>query len=418
MSNDKLLRIIEYGVKHKYFNKQKYILGLFSFIAEDDYEDEFFIIKDKKFYLKIEDGEPYLLDTDYKDDLLNFKDKVNLPAGYLVNNSKDIETTIGRVVMNYVLLARNFGNKIPYINESFTVGYIEDNYIATLLTDDENDLEKITVKEYIQFMDAVLYISGWSKFLSVAGTKKSVLPPDGIEEYKKKVVAELEKKYGKDKMNTAKVTAELEEKLSKYDEEWLKGDVSNGRLMYGKTKLARKKLFLNFGTSNTFGGKEDGVVNSLGEGWGTDPEQLTTLFNDARSGSFYRGAETQNGGVASKVLLRASSDIDIVDKDCSTKTGAMKKISDSDIGRQKMVGNKWVTITDKDVGITTIVRSPMYCKLKKDFCLECMGENMKGHTKGVSLMSIETGGSMLAMSLSKFHASALQLTNVSISDFK
>jgi hypothetical protein len=423
MNNDLLLKIIEAGIKHKYFHKQDYILGLFSFIAEDAYEDDMFIIKDKTLSLKIAD-EVTVLSKNYTDTLLDFKIKVNLPKGYIANSDKNIETTIGRVVMNYLILAKNFSNKVPYINEPFTIGDIEDKYIATMLIDNEykgdDVLSKITIKEYIDFMDSVTFIEGFSKLLSVAGTEKSLLPPKGIDEYKKKVVKELESKYGKDGMKDPKVISELEAKLKAFDDEWLKGDVSNGRLLYKKTKLARKKMYLNIGASNTFSGKEDGVTNSLQEGWGTDPEQLATLFNDARAGSYFRGIETANGGVAAKHLLRASADKSIVNTDCNVTIGDESIVTDQHLGRYVISNGKPVLLDSNNIskfkGKVHMLRSPMTCKLKKDFCVKCVGENMKDYEKGVSLMAIEVGGAILAMSLAKFHATGLELTEVNIED--
>jgi len=419
MNNELLLKIIEAGIKLKYFNKQDYIVTLFSFIAEDEYEDDLFIIKDKTLSLKIED-EVIVLSKKYTDTLLDFKDKVSLPKGYIVNSDKNIETTIGRVIMNYLILAKNFSNKIPYINEAFNIGEIEDKYIASMLTDDPNDLTKISIDEYISFMDSVTFIEGFSKLLSVAGTEKSLLPPKGIDEYKKKVVKELEAKYTKEEMKDPKVISELENKLKKFDDDWLEGDVSNNRLLYKKTKLARKKMYLNIGTSNTFNGKDDGVTNSLQEGWGTDPEQLATLFNDARSGSYYRGIETANGGVSAKHLLRASADKSIVNTDCGSTLGDEEVITDQHLGRYVLVGTKAVLIDTETLkkfkGKLSTLRSPMFCKLEKDFCVKCVGENMKDYEKGVSLMAIEVGGSILAMSLARFHSVGLELTKVSIED--
>ena len=419
MSNEVLLKIIEAGVKFKYFNKQDYILTLFSFIAEDVYEDDFFIIKDKTLSLKLEDG-VILLSNKYTDTLLDFKDKVSLPKGYIVNSDKNIETTIGRVVMNYLILSKNFSNKVPYINEPFDIETVENKYIVNMLTDDPNDLTKISIDEYVDFMDSVTYIEGFSKLLSVAGTEKSLLPPDGIDEYKKKVVKELETKYTKEEMKDPKVIAELEKKLKEFDEAWLKGDVSNNRLLYKKTKLARKKMYLNIGASNTFNGKNDGVTNSLQEGWGKDPEQLATLFNDARSGSYYRGIETANGGVSAKHLLRASADKTIVGTDCGSTLGDDEIITEQHLGRYVIVGNKSILLNNetfpKFKGKVHTLRTPMSCKLKKDFCVKCVGENMKDYEQGVSLMAIEVGGAILAMSLSKFHASELSLTKVTIED--
>ena len=419
MNNELLLKIIEAGIKFKYFNKQNFILTLFSFIAENEYEDDLFIIKDKTLSLKLED-EIIVLSNKYTDTLLDFKDKVKLPKGYIVNSDNNIETTIGKVVMNYLILSKNFSNKIPYINEAFDIGTIEDKYIASMLTDDPNDLTKISIDEYIKFMDSVTYIEGFSKFLSVAGTEKSLLPPKGIDEYKKKVVKELETKYSKEEMKDPKVISELEEKLNKFDEDWLKGDVSNNRLMYKKTKLARKKMYLNIGASNTFNNKDDGVTNSLQEGWGTDPEQLATLFNDARSGSYYRGIETANGGVSAKHLLRASADKSIVNTDCGSTLGDEVIITDQHLGRYVIVGTKAALLDTETLkkfkGKLATLRSPMFCKLEKDFCVKCVGENMKDYEKGVSLMAIEVGGSILAMSLARFHATSLSLTKVTIED--
>jgi len=419
LSNDRILKIIELGVNKKYFLKQSYVLSLFSFIAEDSYEDDFIKIENKTFYIK-DDDELIEITDKYNDKLLNIKDQVELPKGLLINNDKNITTTIGRVVMNYIILVHNFKQKVPYINEKFTIGDIEDKYIAPLLTEDENDLEKITIQEYKSFMSSVTYIEGFSKVLSVAATYKSMLPPDGIEDFKKKLVKEMVEKYGPEWHNDPIHTAELEKKLKEFDDKWLEGDISNGKLMVKKTKLARKKMFLNIGMANAFGGKQAGVSNSLMEGWGNDEETLSTIFNDARSGSYYRGVETRDGGVAAKVMLRASSDINIVKTDCGSKLGFNRLITNDDVGRYILISGKPVLLTNENIkpyiGKEQVLRSPMYCKLNKDFCSVCVGENMKDYEKGVSLLGIDLGGSILKLSLAKFHSSALELTEAKIAN--
>ena len=419
LSNDLIIKIIELGVNKKYFLKQSFVLALFSFIADEVYEDDMIVIKDKTFSLK-DDDELIKLTNKYTDKLLNINDRVDLPKNLLINNTKDISTTIGRVVMNYIILVHNFKHKIPYINERFTIGDIEDKFIAPLLTDDENDLEKITISEYKSFIASVTYIEGFSKVLSVAATYKSMMPPDGIEEFKKKVVKEMIDKYGPDWHNDPIHTAELEKKLKEFDDKWLEGDISNNKLMVKKTKLARKKMYLNVGMANAFHGKQAGVSNSLMEGWGTDEETLSTIFNDARSGSYYRGVETQDGGSSAKFTLRASSDINIVNTDCGSTIGMSKIITDNDIGRYLIVNKKPLLLTRENIGTYKnkehAIRTALYCKLEKDFCSKCVGDNLKDYEKGVSLLSIDVSGSILKLSLAKFHSSALELTDVKVNN--
>jgi len=419
LSNDLLIKIIDFGVNKKYFLKQSFVLALFSFIADDAYEDDMIVIKDKTFSLK-NDDELIELTNKYTDKLLNINDKVDLPKNLLINNTKDITTTMGRVVMNYIILVHNFKHKIPYINERFTVGDIENKFIAPLLTDDENDLEKIAISEYKSFIASVTYIEGFSKVLSVAATYKSMMPPDGIEEFKKKVVKEMIDKYGPDWHNDPIHTAELEKKLKEFDDKWLEGDISNGKLMVKKTKLARKKMYLNVGMANAFNGKQAGVSNSLMEGWGTDEETLSTIFNDARSGSYYRGVETQDGGSSAKFTLRASSDIDIVDTDCGSNISMPRIISDDDIGRYIIINRKPLFLTHENINTYKnkehTIRTTLYCKLEKDFCSKCVGDNLKDYERGVSLLSIDVSGNMLKHSLAKFHSTALELTEVTIDD--
>ena len=418
LNNIQMVAIADIGTKYKGFAKQKYIFDLLAYIAEDEYEDEFIVIKNKQFFLKGTD-EDILLSNKYETPILGFTDKIILPKNYLANIKGELTTTIGRLIMNYILLTRNFGSKALYLNEEFNIATIEKKYITELLTDDPNELDKISIKEYIRFMDSVTFIEGFSKVLSVAGTEKSTVPAAGIEEYKKKVMKEIKDKYNiTGKIKDPKIISEIETKLNAYEDEWLKGDVSNGRFIYSKTKLARKKMFLDIGVTNTFNGKEDGVTSSLLDGYGTDPETLTTLFNDARSGSYYRGNGTRDGGVAAKVLLRATSDISVIDDDCGSKEGLAITVTDKTIGRYIVQGNSLVLVTSDNIskylGKSAVMRSPMFCKLDRNFCLKCVGIGMKGHEKGISLLSIDVAGAMLKNALKKFHSSELQLVNADV----
>ena len=419
LNSQQLLLLANLGTKNNAFSKQQYIFDIFSFIAEESYEDEFIVISNQQLFIKIDDEEVLLVNK-YTEPLADFTDKLSIPKGYLVNINNNLDTTIGRLIMNYLMLVKNFSNKIPYINKPFNIGTIEKDYITTMLTDDPNQLDKIQISEYHKFLDATTYIEGFSKVLSIAGTEKALLPPDGIEEYKKKVLKEIKDKHKiTGKIRDPKIIAEVEAKLKAYEDKWLEGDKANGRLLHGKTMLARKKMYLNIGVSNTFNGKDDAVENSLLEGWdSSDPETLATLFNDARSGSYYRGNGTKDGGVSAKILLRATSDINVVDNDCGSKLGLKVVVTESMVSRYILVAGKPLLLTKDNIGTykgkVYRIRSPLYCSAHRDFCATCTGEGLRGQEKGISLLSIDIAGKILDIALKAFHSRELSIVNADI----
>ena len=50
-----------------------------------------------------------------------FTDKVEAPKGLLKNLKSNVDTTVGRLLMNKILIDRVFGDRIEYINKSMTV---------------------------------------------------------------------------------------------------------------------------------------------------------------------------------------------------------------------------------------------------------------------------------------------------------
>ena len=97
-----------------------------------------------------------------------------------------------------------------------------------------------------------------------------------------------------------------------------------------------------------------------------------------------------------------------------------KIITDNDIGRYLIVNKKPLLLTRENIGTYKnkehAIRTALYCKLEKDFCSKCVGDNLKDYEKGVSLLSIDVSGSILKLSLAKFHSSALELTDVKVNN--
>lgn len=425
--NVNIKNYLKYSFENKYPTDIDWVIGLFATITNEAFESKYFIVKDKKFFGKV-DEDTLLLAEDYTDPVLVAKDPIEVEQGYLCNIDKRITTTYGRLVINYIIGIYCFNCKIPYINEKFTLKDIENRFILKMLTDDESSKDGITVAEYKEFLDAGLYIENFSRYLSIAATEKSALPPKGLEKFKKDTLKYMKEKYGEDFAKNPLAIAELEKKMLEFDADYLKDDPSYGKLLSGKvTNVARKKMFLIFGIGNSFEDEPEGILDSLHEGWDLDPKKLTAYANDSRSGSYGRGKETQNGGVVAKVALRATTDIKIKQTDCKSKVGREINITEKSYKRylnRYMLDkdNKPVLLTEDLlktlIGKTIKLRTPLYCHLENDYCTVCTGESIKDYENGVSLLVSGVGGKILSISLKAFHGKELKTGTIDLGVIK
>jgi len=421
---NKIVEYLGYAIKNEYPLHLKWMVDMFGIIANDEYEDEYVYKKKDNILVKQDDKIISLYDQP-KSPLFNVKDIIKIPKDFLPNLDKDIETTVGRLIMNYLLLAYNFNHKIPYINRKFSVAEIED-IIAKKLTDDTTDPEGIYIKEYIQFVDMVTYIKNFNKINSISATAKTLLPPPDIQKYREQLIAEYKKKYGPKALEKKNVIAEIEKKLEEYEKEYIKKDPAYGKLVTGKVSGARKKMYVSYGTGMEFtpSNRAKYVDKSLIEGWDKDPEKLTVMFNDSRLASYNRGKQTQDGGVVAKITLRAVNDIKILDTDCGTNVTEKVLVTKDNykklINRYMIIGNTTVEITEdniKDYMNKYInLRTPMGCKLEHHYCVRCSTSEMKNYENGLSLLVNEVAGAILNESLKAMHKSGIESTTLNIDD--
>jgi hypothetical protein len=357
--------------------------------------------------------------------LYSFKEIIPVDATWCMNITAPIETTIGRLLFNLLCLVPAFDTRIPYINGPAVVSKIED-IIAPKLQNTppagtERSTEYIYVDEYIRFADSLQYISSLSQITCWAATEKNIRAPDGIKAFKAKLIT----KYG-DSLKDPVQLAAFEAELRDYDEAFMKGDPSNGTFVAGKVKnIARKKMFLSIGSEKGFTETLEAapILNSLDEGWPTDPEQFTVLMNSSRSASYSRGSETVKGGVSAKVLLRAANNFRIIDTDCQSKLGITRTFDDSNI--EQLVGRYILTPSLVLVEKTTdavnylnrdiIVRSPMWCQMPGDtICKVCSGVKLAQFPTGITIPVTEISSIILAASMAAMHAQVLSTATIDV----
>ena len=358
--------------------------------------------------------------------LFRFKDRLTIDSTWCSNVAEPIETSIGNILFNNLCLLPSFGNKIPFVLGRVSVSKLEE-YIAPLLKSvpsegEERDATALYVDEYIKFVDSLQFISSLSQLTAWSATPKALTPPTGIKEFK----AELLKKY-EGKLNDPVELSKFEGELVAFDDNYLKDDPGYGTFISGKVKnIARKKMFLTLGAEEGFKKSldVDPVINSLEEGWPTDPQQFTALMNILRAGSFSRGAETVKGGVSAKMLLRAANNFRIQDTDCGTKLGIHRTFDSNTIsqlvgryiinkGQPILVEN--ITEAANHLETPLIVRSPMYCILSGDtICKVCAGVKLSKYPTGLSIPLTEISSIILTTSLKAMHGKVLSTGKLDI----
>lgn len=409
---------IIYSLTFKLYRKMNWFFSLFA--IQKDIDNEFLRIDKitKKAYVKVNGNEEEIIYTP-GEPIFKMSERILINKDYVENLDTEIETFLGRIFINKILICDCVGNKISFIDKPVKTGAIEKEYAKAL----KNDI--ITVEQYLTFTNNCIYMHGLSRIVTVSATPKNILPPPGIEEFKAKIVSDLNNKYGPDWVKDRSKVVEFETALKNYDTEWLKGDPSFGKLISGKVKDgARTKMFLTYGAEVAFdkkSGKTDLVTNSLLEGYPKDRELLTNMFNTSRSGSYDRGKNTQKGGSAAKDILRATSSITITDRDCGDDVGKIKIVTEENYStlsdRYIINKGKPELITDPKayIGKVITIRSPMTCKEKgSSLCQICLGNSLKDYKTGISILVTDVSSILLATSMAAMHFKELKTIDFNI----
>lgn len=347
--------------------------------------------------------------------LFDFADRIQIKKGEIPNADRDLDTTIGNLLVNYILLIYPFNDHYPFITGPISVSKIED-WIA-------RDLDRtITVEQYLKFTDAAFYLTNFTQISVWAATPKTVVPPPGIQEFRDKLLEEY-----KDRLHDPVVAAEIDKQLVEYYKEYIKGDPGVNFLMSKKSiDTVARKLFLMQGVDARLddGPHVNPVTRSLVEGW--DVSKFPDMMDGLRAGSYSRGAQTALGGEQVKWLMRTSSNMRITQKDCGSTLGDIFLVTPNNV--QSLVGfsiienGKTVEINDmeqanKYLGKKVEKRTPMYCKLDKtDYCEICCGKNLSANPKALSMAVSEYGSIFMNLMMKKMHVSGLSVEKADLKE--
>lgn len=355
--------------------------------------------------------------TDNRPTPLLLSDEVQLVKGDL-NVKEDGIYLLGDIILNYLMVIYPLGNVIPF-TPKLSPSKVED-YISYELG------KSISITEYEMFVEASDLIQQLADFFVTSSTDKSISPPPGIEEFKKKLYKEAREKYG-DRLDTdIKLVVDIEKQLVEYDREYMKDDPTYNVVVNEKViSNARKNLYATIGTEIGMDGKVAPIVeNSLLEGYPEDNKQIAALYNSSRKGSIMRGHMTQYTGADANTTSRSLNAVTVELGDCNTPNAddvlITKDNYDEYINYYIMVNNKPLMLTPSNIndyiGKTVKMRSYLYCKMGNNkYCSTCSGRQGEDNKKIAIVLSTEnnaifTNGSMKAM-----HDKTLKLVEYSLS---
>lgn len=403
-----------YAIKAELLTNLKFYYTVMTIPLQNS--NEYFKIDNKRYFVKLDKGYEEVSGKTTDEPLLAIGDPITLFNADLPNIETSVDTTVGKAIINYVTLVYNFKGKIPYVNKNMISCSTLEDLVCDALKKDV-----VTVQEYINFVDSCSMLQALSRITTVSATEKTMTPPPGIIEFKNNLIKKYDKLYGKSWVKDMVRVIEFQDELKKVDDEYMADDPTNGIITSGKVKNnARVKQYLSFGTDAGFSeGSDitpDLVFNSLLEGYPADIKQLTTIYNSSRAGSFSRGNETKNGGVAAKNLLRATASLVIEPGDCGSKIlkelHVTKDTAEALIGRTILVNGKLEKIDNpnKYIGKVVQLRSPMYCKRTNGhICGVCAGDNLLNYRKGVTILATDISSVLMKNSLKKMHTSVKKL---------
>ena len=300
-----------------------------------------------------------------------------LHAGDIANYTdvEELPTTMGRLLLNYVILVDPFGPLVPYINNIWRIGPIEESFMFESLRQG-----KITVDQVKHYSRNLHWLGHFTELAVPSFSERSLTVDPRILARRDEL---LKEHHDEIVAGNAVIMNKIETELIAMDKESLKGDEST--LFYDNDnksyEIHRKMMLVSGGMVPEFGGKGYNFIGgSLEEGW--DIKNFPVICNEVRRGSFATAIQTAKGGEETKFVIRVFQNTKIVADDCGSNDYllvTLTKDSAKDyLYRNIMVNGVLVTLNDDNIGNyigkTVQIRSPLYCHTPEGYCFTCMGE--------------------------------------------
>lgn len=322
--------------------------------------------------------------------LYDYRYAMDFPANHFPNHPDPIRTTYGRAIYNWICVIFPFDDKVEFQNRKMNAKSLVPVF-APRVVDDKLATEGTNL---IKASSVENHLSGLSQLTSLApliaptGSERTFIPSKKVRAFLKAELAKYNNKPSRQQLVEICLQAiELDKEYLAEDGESLDYYVSGATL-----KVRRFKQLYMFGAVDAFheDGSYDLIIQSLDEG--IPIEQLPALFNDARQGSYDRGADTAKGGYGVSNYMQITQNIKVIVGDCGTKITHTVRLDEDSYkayatgpGFNKMINGKPVPIVKSDIGTIVKMRRPLLCKHKPpSYCSTCVGTTMSKTEHGAA----------------------------------
>jgi DNA-directed RNA polymerase beta' subunit len=350
-------------------------------------------------------------------------DGFTVPANYFFDGQKEIETTVGRFLMNkYVLQGAGVIHATGFIDREINGGALRDmgDLIGQLYLED-----KITREQFNRYVDRRDNLGYWLNGMLAHTISLRMSKPLKEIEAKK---AELFKKYAKEiEARNIDVMVDIQNQLVAYAKEILKDDpgmnlYNSGDLNFGNNY--RSNSILKGPVLNNITGEYDFIETSYMNGLRI--EDLPAHANSIVAGAFPSAIMTREAGYLGKQLLALlqMSEVDEAETDCGTKNLVPIKVFPKGSNTPGNANELIYSYFRKDDGLELLTkanvaqyygktlwfRSPMTCTTTL-FCSKCVGElAYKLGIKQIGLYAVQLSHSDLNLALKAKHNQTVSTT--------
>ncbi|WP_233875139.1 hypothetical protein [Paraburkholderia adhaesiva] len=369
-----------------------------------------------------------------------FREPIDLKVAEVPNLHRDVRTTYGNTLFNFLVLVYPFGDRVEFQLGRVSAAQLEEHVLKRTIDEPEASADSdakrparvtgpaakgleapLYTSEYVKFSNAMFQLTAFTQLCVPAVTRKTMQAAPGILELRNRLLEQ-----NRDHLDDPAVVAGIMKELVKYDKEYLKGDEGANFLITKKSwDVVRTRLFSMMGMEAGFGDltRADLVKTSLAEGW--DISKFPAMNDTLRAGSYKRGAETALGGELVKWLLRVSANLGVTQEDCGARLGLEMTVDEDNI--YKLPGSSVVTsgghekidseeAARKYLGKKIMLRSPMFCTLAKtDYCSVCAGTRLSLNPTALSVAISDYGSTFMGLSLGAMHGKVLETAKMDYS---
>lgn len=354
--------------------------------------------------------------------LLHVNESIFVPPGVIPNIKEKTVTTTGRLLFNQLAVVYAFKDLIPFTNKAIHYEDVEKVISSLLLDEPEDPSQRIKGKIYPSMMDDYYVGTGMTTGLNGICVP-SATPYTLTASPKATVLAKKLFKENAGKMNDPIVSSRVWAQIKELDMEYVKQDPEYGFLINGKHfDVVRKKMFYCYGEEWSLDGKEMTFIEKPLKD-GVDLDNLPSIYNGTREGSFSRGGLTALAGERTKNVVRSTAGVMIPAQDCGTKMGLkitlFPELAHRYIGHFIIVNGENVELTPDNIGSYSgkqvNLRSTAYCNQpENDFCVTCFGKEIIGRENSLSAEAGAVTSAFMDTFMSLMHGTIYRVTDYDI----